>query len=134
MDLPQAISHCRPGAAWILHGNDYDGLVWRDTASIKPTMAEIESAWAELSGIKPPVIVSMRSFRKAMGRDLMIRLSAAIAATPDVNVQFDVKTDLEYSETVARANPLVAQFAAILGKTAEETDAIFAKAQQLDTP
>jgi hypothetical protein len=39
-DLPAALISLRPGAAWSLNGDDYEGLVWLDTEQSKPTKDE----------------------------------------------------------------------------------------------
>lgn len=52
MDITQAINHCRPDAKWTLNGDTYAGLIWLDAPETKPTLAEIEAAWAQLSAVK----------------------------------------------------------------------------------
>jgi len=87
----------------------------------------------ELVPITPrPVVVSMRSFRRAMGRARYLELMAFVAAITDAEQKYQAQTFLEYSLTVARDHPMVSQFSAALGKPAEEVDAIFAAAKQLD--
>ena len=44
MDIPAILQHLRPGAAWSLNGDTYDGLVWHDD-SPKPTEEELVAAW-----------------------------------------------------------------------------------------
>jgi hypothetical protein len=79
-----------------------------------------------------PIVVSMRSFREACGRDLVIKINAFVASIPDAYERFSVQNDLEYALTVARDHPKVAQVAAAIGKTESEIDEVFALAQQLD--
>jgi hypothetical protein len=43
-DLPNAISVTRPGEAWSLSGDYYNGLTWSDTTT-KPTFSEIVGGW-----------------------------------------------------------------------------------------
>ena len=81
----------------------------------------------------PPIVVSMRSFREACGRDLVIKINAYVASIPDVYERFSVQNDLEYALTVARNHPKVAQVAAAIGKTESEIDEVFALAQYLDS-
>jgi len=78
------------------------------------------------------IVVSMRSFREACGRDLVIKINAFVASIPDAYERFSVQNDLEYALTVARDHPKVAQVAAAIGKTESEIDEVFALAQQLD--
>lgn len=81
----------------------------------------------------PPIVVSMRSFREACGRDLVIKINAYVASIPDAYERFSVQNDLEYALTVARNHPKVAQVAAAIGKTESEIDEVFALAQYLDS-
>lgn len=39
--ITQALENLRPGAEWILRGNNYAGLTWTDTVQTKPTLSEI---------------------------------------------------------------------------------------------
>ena len=39
--------HLRPGAVWVLAGDDYSGLTWLDD-SPKPTQAELDAAWPQV--------------------------------------------------------------------------------------
>lgn len=52
MDISQAINHCRADAKWTLNGDTYAGLIWLDAPETKPTLAEIEAAWAQLADVK----------------------------------------------------------------------------------
>jgi hypothetical protein len=79
-----------------------------------------------------PIVVSMRSFREACGRDLTIRISAYVASIEDANERFKAQTDFEFATTVSRAHFRVSQIASALGKTESEIDEVFALAQQLD--
>lgn len=81
----------------------------------------------------PPIVVSMRSFREACGRELILEIYAFVASIEDLNERFSVQNDLEYALTVARNHPKVAQVAAAIGKTESEIDAVFALAQHLDS-
>jgi hypothetical protein len=80
----------------------------------------------------PPIVVSMRSFREACGRDLTIRINAYVSSIEDANERFKAQTDFEFATTVSRAHFRVSQIASALGKTESEIDEVFALAQQLD--
>ena len=43
IDKAQAVQSLKPGAEWILRGDDFDGLEWLDTKQTKPTKAEIDA-------------------------------------------------------------------------------------------
>ena len=54
MNIAATLTHCRPEAIWSLTGNTYSGLEWLDSAQSKPTEAELEAAWVELSNQPTP--------------------------------------------------------------------------------
>jgi hypothetical protein len=80
----------------------------------------------------PPIVVSMRSFREACGRELTSEISAYIATIEDLDERFKAQNDFEFAATVSRVNFRVSQIASGLGKTETEIDEVFALAQQLD--
>ena len=47
-DITHALPLLRPGANWILRGDDYSGLEWLDSSQTKPTETEINSKISEL--------------------------------------------------------------------------------------
>ena len=47
-DITDALMSLKPGAEWVLRGNDYSGLEWHDTTQTKPTEAEINNKISEL--------------------------------------------------------------------------------------
>lgn len=47
MDIPAVLTHLRPGAAWSLNGDAYEGLDWLDDSE-KPTFDEIAAAWPDV--------------------------------------------------------------------------------------
>lgn len=129
MNLALAISIARPDSQWSLFGNTIDGLTWSGPGDA-PTMEELQTAWDNRP--PPPIVVSMRSFREACGRELMIQINAFVASIEDLNERFRAQTDLEFATTVSRSHPRVAQVAVALNKTDEEIDQVFITAQQLD--
>jgi len=54
MNIAATLNHCRPDAIWSLTGNTYSGLEWLDSTQSKPTVAELEAAWVELSSQPTP--------------------------------------------------------------------------------
>ena len=130
MNLALAISLARPDSQWSLRGNTIAGLTWIGPGDA-PTIEELQTAWDNRPPL--PIVVSMRSFREACGRDLVIKINAFVASIPDAYERFSVQNDLEYALTVARDHPKVAQVAAAIGKTESEIDEVFALAQYLDS-
>jgi len=47
-DITQALNSLKPGAEWVLRGNDYSGLEWLDSSQTKPTETEVNSKISEL--------------------------------------------------------------------------------------
>ena len=47
-DITHALPLLRPGANWILRGDDYSGLEWLDSSQTKPTETQIYSKISEL--------------------------------------------------------------------------------------
>jgi len=129
IDIARALQIGWPQGKWSLIGNDYSGLTWIGPGDA-PTMEELQEAWDNRP--PPPIVVSMRSFREACGRDLTIRINAYVASIEDANERFKAQTDFEFATTVSRAHFRVSQIASALGKTESEIDEVFALAQQLD--
>lgn len=44
--LADAVSAARPGAVWVLRGDDYDGLEWQDSSKKRPSKTEVGAALA----------------------------------------------------------------------------------------
>lgn len=42
-DITKALVSLRPGAEWVLDGDQYEGLVWLDLDQTQPTKEEIEA-------------------------------------------------------------------------------------------
>ena len=40
--ISNALQACRPGAEWVLRGNEYSGLEWLDTKQTKPSFDEVQ--------------------------------------------------------------------------------------------
>ena len=46
--IPDALQALKPGAEWVLRGDDYSGLEWLDSSQTKPTETEINSKISSL--------------------------------------------------------------------------------------
>ena len=51
--IGQALLSLRPGAEWVLEGEDYSGLEWLDSSQTKPTETEVNSKISELDNAEP---------------------------------------------------------------------------------
>ena len=47
-DIASALQELKPGAEWVLRGNDYSGLEWMDSSQTKPTETEVTNKIAAL--------------------------------------------------------------------------------------
>ena len=47
-DITHAIQALKPGARWVLRGEDYSGLEWVDSSQTKPTETEVNSKISSL--------------------------------------------------------------------------------------
>ena len=47
-DIASALQELKPGAEWVLRGNDYSGLEWVDSSQTKPTETEVTNKIAAL--------------------------------------------------------------------------------------
>ena len=52
-DITHALIALKPGAQWVLRGNDYSGLEWLDSSQTTPTEREINSKISELDNAEP---------------------------------------------------------------------------------
>ena len=52
-DITHALRSLKPGAQWVLRGDDYSGLEWLDSKQTKPTETEINSKISELDNAEP---------------------------------------------------------------------------------
>ena len=52
-NIPEALRVLKPGAEWVLRGDDYSGLEWLDGSQTKPTEIEINNKIAELDVSEP---------------------------------------------------------------------------------
>ena len=52
-DIGLALLSLRPGAEWVLEGEDYSGLEWLDSKQTQPTETEVNSKISELDNAEP---------------------------------------------------------------------------------
>ena len=51
--IGQALLALKPGAEWVLHGEDYSGITWLDSKQTQPTETEVNSKISELDNAEP---------------------------------------------------------------------------------
>ena len=52
-DITHALQSLKPGARWVLRGEDYTGLEWLDSKQTQPTETEVNSKISELDAAEP---------------------------------------------------------------------------------
>ena len=52
-DITHALKALKPGAQWVLTGEDYSGLTWLDSSQTKPTETEVTNKIAALDSAEP---------------------------------------------------------------------------------
>ncbi len=52
-DIVSALQELKPGAEWVLRGDDYSGLEWLDSSQTKPTETEVTNKITALDAAEP---------------------------------------------------------------------------------
>ena len=52
-NITHALQSLKPGAQWVLRGEDYTGLEWLDSKQTQPTETEVNSKISELDAAEP---------------------------------------------------------------------------------
>tara|TARA_B100000424_G_scaffold225353_1_gene185481 strand:+ start:344 stop:706 length:363 start_codon:yes stop_codon:yes gene_type:complete len=52
-DITHALQELKPGAEWVLRGDDYSGLEWLDSSQTKPTETEVTNKVTALDAAEP---------------------------------------------------------------------------------
>ena len=52
-DVTHALQELKPGAQWLVRGNDYSGLEWLDSGQTQPTETEVTNKIAALDAAEP---------------------------------------------------------------------------------
>ena len=63
-DITNALQSLKPGAQWVLRGNDYTGLEWLDSKQTQPTETEINSKISELDVAEPMRLLRLERDRR----------------------------------------------------------------------
>ena len=105
-NIIHALQALKPGAEWVLRGEDYSGLEWLDSKQTQPTETEVNSKISELDNAEPMRLLRIerdtriaktdwrassdltladawKTYRQAL-RDLPAR------ATPKLNSQYEL--------------------------------------------
>lgn len=98
---------------------------------IDVTAKTVTRGWEIVPRETPSIVVSSLNFFLAMDGEDEIRLKNYIATIKDAEQQRIARIYMARATDVSRTHPFVLQCAQILGKTPEQVDALFAKAQTL---
>ena len=105
-DIGSALQALKPGAEWVLRGNEYSGLEWLDSGQTKPTEIEINNKIAELDAAEPMKLLRIERDRRIAltdwraGSDLTLASAWSTyrqalrdlpaSATPKLNSQYEL--------------------------------------------
>ena len=68
-DLADALQSLKPGAEWVLRGNEYSGLEWLDSGQTQPTETEVNSKISELDAAEPMRLLRIERDRRIAKTD-----------------------------------------------------------------
>ena len=68
-NIPQALQVLKPGAEWVLRGDEYSGIEWLDSGQTKPTETEVNSKIAELDNAEPMRLLRIERDRRIAKTD-----------------------------------------------------------------
>lgn len=103
------------------------------TETIDTAAKKVTRGWKIANKPQDAKAVTIGALRIALGRDLCIQISQWAQNIPDPEQKFQAMSWWEYQPYVRRDHPVVEHFRLALGKTAEEVDAYFEAAKQLDS-
>ena len=82
--ISDAILKLKPGADYILRGEDYSGLEWLDSSQTKPTETEINNKITELDTAEPMRLMRIERDRRLTSCDWVVaRASETGVSVPD---------------------------------------------------
>ena len=68
-DITHALQSLKPGAQWVLRGEDYTGLEWLDSKQTQPTKTEVIDKVAELDAAEPMRLLRIERDKKIAQTD-----------------------------------------------------------------
>ena len=82
--ISDAILKLKPGADYILRGEDYSGLEWLDSSQTKPTETEINNKITELDTAEPMRLMRIERDRRLTSCDWVVaKASETGVSVPD---------------------------------------------------
>ena len=68
-NIQQALQVLKPGAAWVLRGDEYSGIEWLDSNQTKPTETEVNSKISELDNAEAMRLLRVERDRRIAKTD-----------------------------------------------------------------
>lgn len=133
MNIPLVLQKIRPGAEWSLKGDEYDGLEWLDAVQTKPTIQDLEDAWAKMQDGVPETVSMLALNLAIIEAGLEQEVLNAISAISDEKERRSFTVWWTRPSTVKRNHPTVASLAEAIGQTDEQIDAVFIAAKLLES-
>jgi hypothetical protein len=130
----EAVALAAPGRPFMCLPETYEGLRMLDGGQ-KPSLAEIEAAWAARPAKPlPPISVSMAALQLALGRDVCIQIGAYINGIQDADAKWRAQVWWSKSPRVSSDHPMVEHFRAAINKSHDQMRAWFEAAYVIDNP
>ena len=111
-DIPAALQLLKPGAEWVLNGDNYSGLEWLDSGQTKPTETEINNKIAELDASEPMKLlreernrrIALTDWRAGSDLTLVSAWSTYRQALRDLPASASPKLDSNYDLDLTSVN------------------------------
>jgi len=68
-EITHALQELKPGAQWIVRGDDYSGLEWLDSGQTQPTETEVTNKIAALDAAEPMKLLRIERDRRIAKTD-----------------------------------------------------------------
>ena len=68
-DITDALLALKPGAEWVLRGNEYSGLEWLDSGQTKPTETEVTNKVTALDAAEPMRLLRVERDKRIVKTD-----------------------------------------------------------------
>mgnify|MGYP000273897935 FL=1 len=98
-DIPAALQALKPGAEWVLRGDDWSGLEWLDKKQAAPTEKEVTDKIAELDAAEAMRLLRVeRNARlQALDWEVVKAYSAGVAVDEKLKTYMQALRDLPAS-------------------------------------
>ena len=98
-DIPAALQALKPGAEWVLRGDQHSGLEWLDKSQLQPTEKEINDKIAELDAAEGMRLLRLERDMKlaALDWEVVKAYSSGVAVDSKLKTYMQALRDLPAS-------------------------------------